>query len=183
MGLYIHLPLYDHVVSGLNRVLQGNKAPFSVLDKGDARFRDVLKTLDSLSSDMHRQGIGATKNSAKVIEYEHEDIFWQKSLLGCSTPMVLQRTVFVYVGLNFVLRGVQDLVPSQFVRFPQDKRVYNSAVYYEYISKKNQHRFKDINAKNKISRAYALPGNERCIVKLLDEYLSMLPPDAPYFYM
>ena len=27
-----------------------------------------------------------------------------------------------------------------------------------------------------------MPGNE-CIVKLLDEYLSMLPPDAPYFYM
>ena len=40
--------------------------------------------------------------------------------------MVLQHTGFFYVGLNFVLRGVQeqyDLVPSQFVRFPQDKRI------------------------------------------------------------
>ena len=177
------------LVSGLNRVLQSNKAPFSVLDKGDCRFKDLHKTLDSLSSDMHRQGIGATKNSAKVIVPEHEGIFWQKLLLGYSTPKVLQRTVFFYVGLNFVLRGVQeqyDLIPSQFVRSPQDKHVYDSSVYYEYtelISKNNQHRFKDINAQNKVSRAYALPGNERCVVRLLDKYLSLLPCDAPYLYM
>ena len=37
--------------------------------------------------------------------------------------------------------------------------------------------------KNKCTRAYALPGKERCVVKLLDTYLSLLPPNAPYFYM
>jgi len=59
-------------------------------------------------------------------------------------------------------------------------------VYHEYTelaSKNNQHRFKDINAQNKITRAYALPGNHKCIVKMLDEYLSLLPSNAPYFYM
>ena len=70
------------------------KARFSVLDKSDWRFRDLLKTLDSVSSELHRNGIGATKRSAKVIKPAHEDIFWQKSLLGYSTPKVLQRTVF-----------------------------------------------------------------------------------------
>ena len=176
------------LVSGLNRVLQGNKAPFSVLDKSDPRFRDLIKTLDSLSSSLHRH-IGATRNSAKIITTEHEDTFWQKSLLGVSTPKVLQRTVFFYVGLNFVLRGVQeqhDLVPTQFIRVPEDQTVYNKSVYYQYIelvSKNNQHRFKDINMTNKTTRAYALPGNERCIVKLLDTYLSLLPPNSPFFYM
>jgi len=177
------------LVSGLNRVLQSNKAPFSVLDKSDYRFRDLLKTLDSLSSELHRRGIGATKDSAKVIDPKHEDIFWEIGLLGYTTPKIIQRTVFFYVGLNFVLRGVQEqynLVPSQFVRVPEDKSVYDASVYYEYvelISKNNQHRFKDINMKNKCIRAYALPGNERCVVKLLDTYLDMLPPNAPYFYM
>ena len=79
-----------------------------------------------------------------------------------------------------------DLIPSQFSRVPQDKSVYNTSVYYEYtelVSKNNQHRFKDINAQNKVIRAYALPGNRKCIVKMLDKYLSLLPPDAPYFYM
>ena len=51
------------LVSGLNRVLQSNKAPFSVLDKSDHRFCDFLKTLDSLSSELHRQGVGVSKNS------------------------------------------------------------------------------------------------------------------------
>ena len=177
------------LVCGLNRVLQRNKAPFSVVDKSDHRFRDLIKTLDSLSSDLHRQGVGAVKHSAKVIDPKHEDVFWREGLLGYSSPKVLQRTVFFYVGLNFVLRGIQeqyDLVPLQFTRVPQDRSVYDSSVYYEYVefvSKNNQHRFKDINMKNKNVRAYALPGNERCIVRLLDTYLVMLPPDCAYFYM
>ena len=129
------------------------------------------------------------KQSAKVIDSKHEDIFWQKGLLGYSSPRNLQRTVFFYTGLHFVLRGVQeqhDLVPSQFVREPRDLSIYHSSVYYEYIefvSKNNQHRFKDINMKSKKVRAYALPGSERCIVKLLDTYLPRLPPSSPHFYM
>lgn len=138
------------LLCGLNHVLQKNKAPFSVLDKADHRFRDILKTLDSLSSDLHRQGVGAVKQSAKVIDPVHEGLFWQKGLLGYSSPKTLQRAVFFYVGLNFVLRGVQeqyDFVPFQFTRFPQDMSVYDSSVYYEYVelvSKNNQHRFKDM---------------------------------------
>ena len=45
-------------------------------------------------------------------------------------------TVFFYVGLNFVLIGVQeqrDLMPSQFCRVLQDRSVYNTKVYYQYI--------------------------------------------------
>ena len=135
---------------------------------------------------MHRQGVGATKNSAKVIEAKHEDLFWEKSLLGYSTPKLLQRTVFFYVSMNFALRGVQeqdDLVLSQFVLTPSDISMYNSCVFYEYtelISKNYQHSFKDI---NKSCRGYALSGSERCIVKLLDTYLSLLPSGAPYLYM
>ena len=70
------------LVSGLNRVVQSNKAPFSILDKSDHRFRDLLKTLDSLSSELHSQGIGATKNSAEVIDPKHEDII----ILGEISP-------------------------------------------------------------------------------------------------
>ena len=143
------------LVSGLNRELQRNGAPFSVLDKSDARFRSLLKTLDFQSCNLHREGIGAEKQSAKVISSEHEASFWEKNLLGYSTPKILQRTVFFYVGLNFALRGVQeqhDLVPAQLSRVPSDMGVYDASVYYEYtefLSKNNQHRFKDINSKNK----------------------------------
>ena len=92
------------------------------------------------------------KYTAKVIDPKHEDIFWQKGLLGYSTPKVLQRTVFFYTGLHFVLRGIQeqhDLVPLQFTREPQDRSVYHS----ELALKNNQHRFKDINMRSKKVRA------------------------------
>jgi len=66
-------PALRSLLSGVNYVLQ-KKAPFSIpkLGKGDYRFKDLLHTLDSLCSDLHRQGIEATKNSAKVIELDLE---------------------------------------------------------------------------------------------------------------
>ena len=82
-----------------------------------------------------------------------------------------------------ITRGVQeqhDLIPKQFVHFPQDISVYNSNVYYlytEFISKTNQHRFKDLNFSGKVSRAYAQIDVEHCVVKLLDKYLSKLQLD------
>ena len=78
--------------------------PFSVLDKSDHRFRDLQKPLDSVGSELYRQGIGATKKSAQVIDPKHEDLFLEKGLLGLSSPRVLQVTLLFYLGLNFVLR-------------------------------------------------------------------------------
>ena len=177
------------LLSGINCTLKENKAPFFIFDKQNPDFRDLTNTLDVISSTLHREGIGAKKKHAAVIEADDEQSFWDKSLLGFSSPRILQRTVFFYVGMHFALRGVEEqysLVPNQFVRFPCDTATYNSDVYYQYtefISKNNQHRYKDINMKNKIVRAYAQIGSERCIVKMLDFYLARLKPDSSFFYM
>ena len=40
-------------------------------DKSDGRFRPLLK-LHSLSCELHREGIGAVRQSAKVIDHEHD---------------------------------------------------------------------------------------------------------------
>ena len=64
--------------------------------------------------------------------------------------------------------------------------MYHSEVYYQYtefVTKNNQHRFKDINLTNKVVQSYASPGSNRCLVKLLDTYLSKLVPTAMHFYM
>lgn len=87
--------------------------------------------------------------------------------------------------MNFVLRGVEEqhsLRPEQFVRYPSERDVY-SEEYTEFISENNQHRFKDINATNKCVRSYAQPGSEGCVVRLLDAYLSKLPPNPSVFYL
>lgn len=112
----------------------------------------------------------------------------QRPILGYTDAKILQRTVF-YVGLHFLLRGVDEqrsLVPSQIVRYPTEISAYNEDVYYEYtefISKNNQHRFKDINSLNKHVRVYATPGNNTCVIRLLDLYFSKLPSSPPAFYL
>ena len=61
--------------------------------------------------------------------------------------------------------------------------MYTGDVYYEYtelISKNNQHRFKDINTKNK---CVLVSGSEKCVVRLLDFYFSKFPENPPAFYL
>ena len=177
------------LLSGINRILKANKAPFSIFNKEDPVFHNLMLTMDSLSSDLHSKGIGAQQRSAEIITIEDEDLFWAKGSLGSESPQMLQHTVFFYIGLQFCLRGVQEqyeLSPSQLIRYPPDMTVYNEEVYYQYtefISKNNQHRFKDTNISNKQVRSYAFPGNNRCLVKLLDCYLSKVPPNLSYLYM
>ena len=65
--------------------------------------------------------------SAAVISVEDENCFWETGTLGKSSPTVLQHTVFFYVGMLFVLRGVQEqhnLLTEQFTRHPRDCSVY-----------------------------------------------------------
>lgn len=177
------------ILSALNRIYRKNSAPFSILDKGNPAFKELHLTLDRVTSDLHREGVGVNRKSAEVITIEHENIFWEKQLLGYETPKALQRAVFFAVGLNFVLRGVQehhDLTPQQLIRYPPDTSVYSEDVYYqytEYISKNNLHRFKDINSTNKSCRVYAQPDSDKCAVRLIDFYISKLPDNPPAFYL
>jgi hypothetical protein len=116
-----------------------------------------MLTLDTLTSQLYREGVGVVRKSAQMILKEHEDVFWEKELLGTCSPRVLRLTVFYYVGLYFCLRDEEEqytctLVPEQFRRKPSDISVYSedvSYLYHELISKNNQHRYKDINSKAK----------------------------------
>ena len=97
--------------------------------------------------------------------------------------------VFYFVGIHCALRGGQeqrDLSPNQFKRYPSDTTLYDDNTYYQYtefISKNNQHRFKDIHSKNKAVRIYALPRSRKCVVRLLDFYFAKLPQDPKAFYL
>ena len=97
--------------------------------------------------------------------------------------------MFFYVGLCFALHRFQEqhhLVPRQFSRVSPETSVYDGYVYYqytEYISKNNQHRFKDLNSSSKITRADAQVDSRHCVVKLLDTYPAKLHPEGSIFYM
>ena len=92
------------MVSALNRIMQANKAPFSVFNKKDVRFCDLMLTMNFVSTELHKQGIGAQCKHVSVIE--HEAMLWEQGKLGDSSPRVLQLTVFFCCGLQFCLRGI-----------------------------------------------------------------------------
>jgi hypothetical protein len=55
--------------------------------------------------------------------------------------------------------------------------------YTEFISKNNQHRFKDMHSKNKSVKIFASVGSRKCVVQMLDFYYSKLPPEPKAFYL
>jgi hypothetical protein len=71
-------------------------------------------------------------------------------------------------------------MPAQVVHRPPELSVHSNEVYYEYTSKNNQCH---INFFNKHVRLYAIPGSERCHVRLLDMYFSKLPTSSLAFYL
>ena len=56
------------ILSGLNRILKESKAPFSIFDKSNPAFRGLQLTLDTVISNLHREGLYCHSS-------EHED-FW-----------------------------------------------------------------------------------------------------------
>ena len=74
------------LLSGINRILKANKAPFLIFNKEDPVFCNMMLTMDPLSSDLHSKGIGAQKRSAEIITIEDEDLFWAKGSLGSGSP-------------------------------------------------------------------------------------------------
>ena len=73
------------LLSGINREFAKNKADFSIMDRSDRRFRELHLTLDSVSSELHRNGVGVNKKNAKVISKDLEDLCWEKGSLGTSS--------------------------------------------------------------------------------------------------
>ena len=107
--------------------------------------------------------------------------------MDLDNPKGLFRATFFYVGLLFCLRGGQehrDLSFEQLRHYPDDFDVYDEETYYEYfefISKNNQHRFKDINSQNKVVKAYANAASRKCLVRILDLYRQKVPSQPKAF--
>ncbi len=90
------------ILSGLNRIMKDGKAPFSILDKSNPQFRELLLTLDSVTSELYRDGVGVSKKSAAAVSFEHEELFWEKKILCYDMPKSLQRAVFFQLACGLL---------------------------------------------------------------------------------
>jgi len=74
-----------------------------------------------------------------------------------------------------LLKTLDDMVPAQFHQISLCMTLRST------MSTLNS--FLRIISTNKCVRAYALPASSQCIVKLLDNYLHLLPPNSVSFYL
>ena len=109
---------------------------------------------------------------------EHEGKLWETGVLGDASPRSLQRAVFYYIGKRFCIRGGDEqrkLGPSQFLR-TENPDCYT---YVEHGSKNRNGGVAQLRQENKCVPCYSIPEKApRCLVFLLDLYLSKLPKYA-----
>ena len=101
-------------------------------------------------------------------------MLWSKKVMGVDLPRQLQHTIF-YVGKVFCLRGGVEqraLKPSQFQR----RHGPDHYVYIENGSKNNPGT--TVRVENKVVPVYRKQNSGKCVVSLLEKYLSKLPPAA-----
>ena len=130
--------------------------------------------------DAEMKGIGSCRKQAEIISKDEEELFWQKGLLGDSTPQALLDTMIYCNGLFFALRsGIEHRqlhhTPCQIkVVEKPGERAYLE--YTEEFSKNHPGR----KIKQKVVRHHANINNQgRCFLRLFKRYRALCPSYAP----
>ena len=95
------------LVSSLQKYfeIRGRKINFFT----DAAFEKLGKALDLEMKVSARNSIGLKPKQAEVFMQEMEDSLWEKQHLGSENPEMLLRTTSYLIGLNFRMRGGDEL--------------------------------------------------------------------------
>ena len=140
----------------------------------------------SLIQKLREAGVGTEVKHASIVSKDEANVLREQGVLGIDTPKSLLRAVFYYNGKNFCLQEGKEhccLKLSQIVRH-MDPDHY---VYTENGSKNRSGGLWQLRVENKVVPIYAVEElGVRCHVRILDEYISKLPPRAfemDCFYM
>ena len=84
------------LLSGLLRYMRevSPQCP-NFLDKNDARFRKLHRTMDAVFHDLHAEGIGRQVKHAQLITATEENSLWDNRVCGLHSPRALQNAVFI----------------------------------------------------------------------------------------
>ena len=132
-------------------------------------------------------GVDGNSRRAEIIEESHDQILWDKKLLGSDTPKKLVHTLVYLFGKNFALRGRDEHRRLQMSMIEEqcdnlEQRWF--LLYTENISKTSKGGIHDTKKEPKKTRAYENQLNpDRCIVQLYRKYLTHRPPGLEDFYL
>ena len=128
------------------------------------------------------------KCQANMISYEFEDNLWDTGVLGEDTPDKLRSTVLFLIGLNVGLRAGDEHynlrrdspeLASQF-SFQRNDKGERCLVYQEdTTTKTNDGGLNHMHKEHKVVWVYPREDSRKCPVRLVDKYISLLPPLKP----
>ena len=167
------------LLAGIQRQLReslGSAAP-NIIDKRNDLFPKKRNALDQQLRQLRKKGIGVTKKRAPIVTAKQEAQLWETSVVGVHNPEALLNAMFFYNGKNFCLRGVGE---QEELRFNQIHLLRKPLCiqYCEHGSKNNQGGLQEQSLAVKSVKINAVPGSQRCHVKIFQAYLSHVPPSA-----
>ena len=154
----------------------------------DIEFKKIRNTIDNMTKQKCKMGVGLQKRVVDIITDEQENFLWQNGFLGVSTPLSLFRAMFWTIRVNFGLRGREEHRQLTFENFTlktdEDSNEY--LLYTETVSKTYKGGLEHRRVEPHSCRAYentTMPA--RCPVKIFKTYKAKLPKitqsDAFYF--
>ena len=180
-GPYPGKTLYQLIVV-LQKYLNINKLKWKLVEGSD--FEEMRNVLDNVMQERTRMNLGIVKKQAMVISYDTEQELWEHGILGEDTPDRLRNTVLFLIGINVLLRAVDEHYSlhreinnerSQ-LSFERNDRGEKCLVYREdTVTKTHDGGLKDMRHDRKIVWVYPSEDVNRCPVRLVEKYLSLCP--------
>ena len=185
--------LYQLCVA-IQKYLFSNGSKWKLIEGG--QFENLRNVLDNTMKECAAKSIGTTVKRTEFLSLEKENSLWEQGILGEGNPAQLHDTVLFLIGMNIGLRAGDEHynlhrdgpdLPSQ-MQFKRNDEEVQCLVYTEdCVTKTNDGGLKDMHKEHKVVWVYPSKNSERCPVRIIDKYVSLLPPveenRKPNFYL
>ena len=144
-------------------------------------FVSLRNVVDNTMKIRHSEGLGV-RQSADILTMSHEDVLYQKKILGWENPQQLLNTVIYMTGMRFALRGgIEHNNLKRFgfnsqISFRRDSRNIDCLVYTEDAKQKTNQGGLVCKGKSKTVWVYPTDGSDRDAVAVVQKYVGLMPP-------
>ena len=94
------------MVVSLQKYWNVNRINWKLVEGND--FEELRIVLDNVMRERTQANVGVITKQADIISYEAEETLWSKGILGEDTPDKLRNTVLFLLGMNVLLRAVEE---------------------------------------------------------------------------
>ena len=143
-------------------------------------FVNLRNVVDNTMKERHSMGLGV-RTSADVISLNHENLLFEKGVLGEENPTKLLKTVIYMIGMHCALRGGMEHsnlrrpgCESQ-LNISVDNRGVECLVYKEDPLQKTNQGGLVCKGRSKMVHVYPATDKTCCPVRIFKKYVALLP--------